>query len=221
MSTRFIQANCIEGKRVDPRQAEVVKKYKPDIIFFEMPAFKNRPASPFNAYGVTKKPFAKVEKIKVGLRREAKRTPYAGSDVLIWDAVELLWRAGHNTLLFNIDAPQRLRHESFMRYRSVPLARQKRQWQFWIYLYIREAIMARHMESILKKYSKRKDLTVAVFLQNIHWQHVRFLLEHPSKEKVWNYYFGKFPGLTPATVAKTLTKENPALYQYWKKSGLV
>ena len=39
MSVHFVQVNCIEGKKVDLRQAAAVK-YKPDIIFFETPSFE-------------------------------------------------------------------------------------------------------------------------------------------------------------------------------------
>jgi hypothetical protein len=196
MSIRFIQANCTEGKKVDPRQAMVVKRYKPDIIFFELPASKNGPASLFNAYSVKRKPFEKIEQIKEDLRKESRKTPYALSDVLVWDAIAELWAEGHNILLFNIDAAQELRRKAFRQYRSTPLSRAKQQWQFWAYLYVRETIMAHHIERILKRYSKRKTLVVAVFLQSIHWQHVQFLMRHHSKEQIRDYYFRKFPEVT-------------------------
>jgi hypothetical protein len=220
MNVRFIQANCVEGKRVDLRQAAVIKKYKPDIIFFEMPSFGGNPSSPFNSYSIKKKPFAEVEKIKKGLRKEAKKTPYALSDVFVWENIESLWRMGHNVLIFNIDAPQELRQEGLARLESMPLSRAKRTWEFWAYVYIRETLMAHYMEQVLKKRFGKKKIVAAVFLQSFHWQHVKFLLKHPSKEKVRNYYFGRFPRLMPAIIAKELKSKAPILSHYWKKYSI-
>jgi hypothetical protein len=220
MSIRFIQANCFEGKKADLRQAAIVKKYKPDIIFFEMPAFGGNPSSPFNCYSIKRKPFAEVEEIKKRLYKEAKKTPYAISDVFVWENIESLWRMGHNILLFNIDAPQELRREGLARHESMPLSKAKRTWEFWAYIYVREAIMAHHMEQIIKKRFGKKKIVAAVFLQSFHWQHVKFLLKHPSKEKIWHYYFGKFPKLMPATITIRLKSKAPALSQFWKKHSI-
>ena len=217
MNVRFIQANCVEGERVDLRQSVLVKKYKPDVIFFEMPSFEGNPSSPFNAYSIKKKPFAEVEKIKKGLRKEAKKTPYALSDVFVWENIASLWRMGHDVLLFNVDAPRELRQEGLARRKSIQLSRAKRIWEFWAYIYIREAIMAHHMEQTLKKRFGNKKIVAAVFLQSFHWQHMKFLLKHPSKEKIWRYYFGRFPKLTPATITRELKSKAPILSQYWKK----
>lgn len=161
----------------------------------------------------------KVEQIKSRLRREAKRIPHASSDILVWDNIAALWRAGHDTLLFNVDAPRDLRREGFVNDGIVPLFRARRSREFWTKQYVRETIMARHIERIIGKYSysKRKQLTVAVFLQSFHWRHVRFLLTHPSKERIWRYYFGRFPTLTPDEVARELKSEYPILRRYWKK----
>jgi soluble cytochrome b562 len=215
MSVRFIQASCIEGKKVDPRQAAVVKKYKPDIIFFETPSFGGNPSSPFNHYSAKNKPFAEVEKIKKGLRKAAKKTPYALSDVFVWENIESLWREGHNVLLFNIDAPQELRQEGLMRRGHVSLSRAKRTWEFWAYVYVRETIMAHFMEQVLKKRFVKRKIIAAVFLQSFHWQHVKFLLKHSSKEKIWRYYFGKFPKLNPVTITRGLKTKLPILSRYW------
>ena len=85
LNIRFVQANCIEGENIDPRQARAVRLYRPDFIFFEMPAAKSGSSSPFNLYGTKEKPLKKIEKIKKGLCGEAKKTPYSLSDVLVWD----------------------------------------------------------------------------------------------------------------------------------------
>ena len=220
MNVRFIQANCVEGKRADLRQAAVVKNHKPDIIFFEMPSFGGNPSSPFNRYSVKEKPFAEVEKIKKGLRKEAKKTPYALSDVLVWENIASLWRMGHDVLLFNIDAPRDLRREGLVRRKSMPLSDAKRTWEFWAYVYVRETMMAHFTEQILEKRFGKKKMVAAVFLQSFHWQHVKFLLRQPSKEKIWRYYFGRFPKLTPATIRKELKGRAPILSRYWKKYNI-
>jgi hypothetical protein len=217
MNTRFIQANCAEGKRADLRQAATVKKYKPDVIFFEMPSFGGNPSSPFNRYSIKKKPFAEVEKIKKGLRKEAKKTPYALSDFFVWENIESLWRMGHDVLLFNIDASRDLRREGLTRHESMPLSRAKQTWEFWVYIYVRETMMAHFMEQVFKKRFGNKKIVAAVFLQSFHWQHVKFLLKHPSKEKIWRYYFGRFPKLMPATITRELKSKAPILSRYWRK----
>lgn len=197
------------------RQSAAVKRYKPDIIFFEEPSSGGNPSSPFNRYSANKKPLADVKKIKAGLRKAAKKTPYALSDVFVWENITSLWRAGHNVLVFNVDAPQELRHEGFERCKSVPLSNAKRTWEFWVYVYVRETIMAYYMEQILKKHFGMKKVVAAVFLQSFHWQHVKFLLRRPSKEKIWRYYFGRFPKLTPATITRELKSKAPVLSRYW------
>jgi len=220
MSVRSIQVNCVEGKKADLRQAAAVKKYKPDIIFFEMPSVGGNPSSPFNRYSIKKKPFAEIEKIKKGLRKEAKKTPYALSDVFVWENIESLWRMGHDILLFNIDAPEELRREGMLRRKSISLSRAKQTWEFWVYIYVRETIMAHFMERVLKKRFGKKNIVAAVFLQSFHWQHVKFLLTHPSKGKIWRYYFGRFPKLTPATITKELKNRTPTLFQFWEKYSI-
>jgi hypothetical protein len=77
--------------------------------------------------------------------------------------------------------------------------------------------MAHHMEQVLKKRFGKKKIVAAVFLQSFHWQHVKFLLEHPSKEKIWRYYFGRFPKLTPAIITKELKIKDHILSRYWGK----
>lgn len=60
VTPRYIQKNCIEGRKVDLRQAQAVLKYKPDIILFELPAGKNGAGTIFNKYTANKKPLKKL-----------------------------------------------------------------------------------------------------------------------------------------------------------------
>jgi hypothetical protein len=218
---KFIQASCVEGKRVDLRQANVVARHKPDFIFFELPATKGGPASSFNNYAPIKKPFRAVRKIKDDLRKASRKYPYALSDVAVWENIEGLWREGHNILLFNVDAPAALRSHYHERYGDIPYSRARKHWWFWAYLLMRDRWMAENIREILKgQLGKREVVTIAVFLQSIHWEHVKFLLTKPSRKRIWKFYFGNFPELTPANVGERLREEDSTLYRYWQKETL-
>ncbi len=216
MRPRFLQFSCREGNKPDYRQANAVLKYKPDIILFEMPAEGGNPSLIFNRYKPDKKPFTKVEKIKKSLRRAAKKYPYAASDIRVWENIEKLWREGRETLLFNVDAPQELRAHYHKIYGDIPYTQVRHEWWFWAYLLIRECQMAGHIENILKHYRVKRKPTVAVFLQSIHWEHVKFLLRKPSEKGIWRYYFGKFPEISPANIRGPIKKKDKILYKYWK-----
>ncbi len=215
MTPKFIQANCIEGNRTDLRQARVVFERKPDIIFFEMPADTLAPL--FNKYDPERKPHEKVEKIKEYLTRASKKYPYARSDLRVWENIESLWRNGHNVLIYNIDAPQelRLRHNKYHTDTLYSVA--KKDLSFCVYLYVRERYMLKSINSALKNYREKRRPIVAVFLQSIHWDHVKFMMKNPSKEKIWQYYFGRFSNLKPSTIGECIKREDKILYKYWKK----
>jgi hypothetical protein len=224
MNVRFIQENCVEGSRVDLRQANVVKKYRPDIILFEMPAGRNGPGLAFNKFGPEEKPFKKVAAKKEGARIAARTFPYAMSDFYVWENIEALWREGHNVLLFNIDGPKELRAHRFKTYGRIPYPALIRSWWFWAYQLMRELEMRKNIEAILRQYGTysarrpRERPVIAVFLQSIHWDHVRFLLTHPSKRSIWKYYFGNFPKVTPANIKALLKEKDEVLYRYWVKT---
>jgi len=220
MKPKFIQANCTEGKCIDLRQADVVSHYKPDIIFFEMPAFNGNPSLIFNEYTSKKKPLIKVQQIKKNLRIDAKKYPYALSDVAVWENIEKLWSKGQNTLLFNIDGPKKLRTHRHKLYGRTPYPTLVRSWWFWAYQFMREIEMKENIESILRHYKSKKRPIVAVFLQSIHWDHVRFLLTHPSERAIWKYYFGNFPKVTPKNIRSLLKEKDQVLYKYWLQFGL-
>lgn len=81
--------------------------------------------------------------------------------------------------------------------------------------------MAQHILNALDDYQEGKNPVVLVFLQSFHWQHVRFLLTKPSREKIWKYYFRKFEKeVSPRAIPKILQKENKVFYKYWKKFPL-
>jgi hypothetical protein len=217
MKPRFIQENCIEGNRTDLRQANVVSKYRPDIIFFELPARKGNPSLIFNRYSIVQKPFKEVERIKHDLKAAAKRFPYALSDVRTWENIERLWRDGRNVLLFNIDGQDEMRQDYFQLTRKLTYDQQRKHLLFWVHCYLREIQMANYIRSILKNYKGKTAPTVAVFLQSIHWRHVKFLLKDPSQKEIWKYYFGRFPKINPENLGLEIKRKSDIHYKYWRE----
>lgn len=214
---KFIQANCSEGNKVDLRQANVIKKYKPDMVFFEYSADESNQLHIFNKHSARNKPFLEIRKITKNITLNAKKFPYALSDVYIWENIESLWRSGQNTLMFNVDSPKELRHHDYMKYGKIPYSRAVKQLRFWVFLYIRECYMTENIRRVLNKYNKNRNSVIAVFLQSIHWKHVKFLLNKPSKKTIWKFYFGRFPGITPLNIDKKIEEEDKIYLKYWRK----
>lgn len=217
LNPKFIQRDCVEGYKADLRQAEAVLNHRPDIIIFEMPQGGSRgPGTIFNRYSCANKPIRKVDEIIKELGISAKKYPYAESDVAVWANIKTLWKEGVNVQIYNVDAPDRMRREfSLFTKQGYPAVR--KEWFFWAYLYLRDTHMARNIKKALDRYSKKKNPVVLIFLQSIHWKHVQFLLAKPSKEKIWNFYFGKFPRVKPGTIGGQIRSRSKVIGDYWKK----
>jgi hypothetical protein len=213
---KFIQANCTEGNKTDLRQAKVILKYKPDIVLFELPAGEFGPNTVFNKYDTNKKPLKKVIEIIRNLEVESKKYPYAKSDIAVWQNIKELWAKNHNIFIYNIDSPRELRREYFKM--ELPYPQARKDWLFWVHLYIREVCMTKNIQNVIKNYKEKENPTIAVFLQSIHWDHVKFLLKKPSEAKIFKYYFGRFPKLKPQTIDREIKMRNKFLYTYWIKS---
>jgi len=212
----YHQVNCREQNKVDLRQAKAVLKYKPDIIIFELPEKNNSPETVFNKYNCRQKPVVKIKLIKKNLKKSAKQFGYALSDIKVWENIEYLWQQEKNVLLYNIDGPTELRQEFFEVWQNMyPSA--KKNWLWWVSIYLRDRIMANHLQSILKKYKFQKNPVILIFLQNFHWQHVKFLLKNPTSQEIWQYYFGKFSEINIKTISHRIKKNNKLFYRYWKK----
>lgn len=216
LKPKFVQRSCVEGNKIDLRQADAVLKYKPDIIIFEMPKGKNGPSTIFNRYSCKNKPFEIVdEKIKK-LKIAAKKYPYALSDVVVWENIKKLWKEEVNTQIYNVDSSVFLRGNNLYSEQKYSFAVKK--WMFWVYLYLRDFYMAKNTKIVLDNYSKKENLTILICLQSIHWIHTQFLLTNPSKEKIWKYYFGKFKNIKPTKeIEVEIKKKSKILSYYWKK----
>ena len=221
LKPKFIQFDCIEGDRTDLRQSNAILFYKPDIIIFETPQDIHGPNVITNRYSCAKKPIERVDKIIKGLKKEAKRYLYAASDIIVWENIKKMWKLGINTQIYNVDSPTRLRREFslFKKPNSVGYPAVRKYWLFWVYLYLRDSYMAKNIKIVLDTYSQKEDPTILIFLQSIHWKHVKFLLTNPSKEEIWKYYFGKFNNLKPNSDMENKIKDrSKVLNYYWVKN---
>lgn len=214
---KFIQHDCVEGDKVDLRQAEATLLHRPDIIIFEMPQNGNRgPGTIFNRYSCANKPTEKVDEIIKKLKISARKFPYAASDIAVWENIKMLWAEGVNTQIYNVDAPERMRREYFL-FKNPGYPAVRKDWFFWVYLYLRDAHMAKNIRRVLDACSGKKDPTILIFLQSIHWKHVQFLLTNPSREKIWKYYFGNFPNIKPGAIECKIKERSKILGEYWKR----
>ncbi len=217
LKPRYVQRDCVEGDKIDLRQADAVLKHKPDIIIFELPQSHNgKPGTIFNRYSCAHKPIEKVEAIIKGKKHAAKKFPYAASDIAVWENIQRLWKQGVNVQIYNVDAPIKMRRE-YVAVEATGYPSVRKDWLFWVYLYLRDTYMARNIKHILDTYSLKSNPTILVCLQSIHWKHAQFLLTNPSSQKTWKYYFGKFPALTPSVVTSQVRRRNRVLGEYWKK----
>jgi len=213
---KYHQFDCVEKNEPDDRQADAILKYRPDIIILEGPEREGKPDLIFNAYGPHEKPKKEIADVMDGLRIASKQFGYAVSDMKAFENVQRLWNEGHNVLEYGVDGPKELRSEFYEVWNHCyPCA--KKNWLWWVHIYLRERIMANHMANILKNYQDKPNPVILILLQSFHWKHVKFLLKNPSKVQVWGYYFGKFPEVTPETIAEMIKRNNKVFYKYWMK----
>lgn len=222
MKIKFIQVNCreeINTKRwtgPDYRQAKAVLKYRPDIIIFESANDNKTPDTVYNKYDCKHKPIKLVRERQLSLKKHIKSFGDAASGIPMWDNIIKLWNEGHNVLLYNTDASVELRREFFEVWKYMyPCA--LKNWLWWVRIYLREKCMAKNIRWILQQNRNKEKVTIAVFLQSFHWQHVKFLLKNPTKKQIWKYYFGKFKEVNSNNIGKKIKEQNKVFYKYWKK----
>jgi hypothetical protein len=213
---KFHEFFVLEHNRPDYRLAKAILKYRPDILFLEMGSPTGDPDTIFNRHRPDKKPLPLVREIQKGLRRASKEFGYAKSNILMWDNIVKLWREGHQLLVFNTDAPDDLRREFFEVWKNMYPSATKN-WLWWVRIYLRERYMERNIRWALNHYRTVKQPIALVQFGGFHWRHVKFLLGNPPKEKIWKYYFGKFPEINRKNIAQKIKKENKLFYRYWRK----
>ena len=216
---KIYQFNCYEGNDIDLRQADAVLKYKPDIIIREAPSSENRASLAFDPRKSVKKLEDNLKRLAVHLQEVAKKDPWVLSDIKMFEnAIEVL-KTGHKIRIYDVDAPCELLKESRINKWSLLKNKPERRGVnliWWVYIYLRERTMSKNIAPLFKN----KDQSVLVFIQKFHWLNIKFLLSNPKEKEIWNYYFGRFKDLTPAKITSILKRENPILYQYWKKYSL-
>ena len=217
MQPKYLQFNCREVDELDLRQANAVLKHRPDIIILEYPNNNKTPDLPFNKYEAKKKPKGLVQKRLKDLPKEVlKIQPWAKADTIMWKNVAGLWQSGHQVMVYTVDAPSELTGEWLAVWRNT-YPSVKKNWVWWVQIYLREKIMAENIRWILKNYEGRENPVVLVFLQSFHWTHVKFLLTNPTKNEIWQYYFGRFSEINRSNIAKKIKRLNPVFYRYWNR----
>ncbi len=142
--------------------------------------------------------------------------PWAKADTIMWKNIVSLWDEGHQVLIYSVDAPSELTTEWLEVWSHMyPCA--KKNWFWWVQIYLREKIMTRDIQWILDNYKEKKEPKILVFLQSFHWDHVKFLLNNPTKDRIWNYYFGNFPEIDKQSVGDKIKNLNKVFYKYWNE----
>lgn len=217
MKPKYIQINCKETAKLDLRQANAILKYKPNIIILEYPNNNRTPDLIFNKYDALMKPKAMVRKRLQKFPEEIlKIHPWVKADQIMWKNVANLWAKDHQILIYAVDAPSELTSEWLDIWKNSYLS-VKKNWIWWVQIYLRERIMANNIKWILHNYKADKNPITLIFLQRFHWDHVKFLLNNPSKKEIWNYYFGKFTEINGLNIAIKIKNSNKIFYKYWKK----
>ncbi|MCK5286072.1 MAG: hypothetical protein KAJ58_02505 [Candidatus Pacebacteria bacterium] len=216
MKPRYIQFNCKEIDALDLRQANAVLKHKPDIIILEYPNNNKTPNLSFNNYDALKKPQKMVnDRIKEFPKHILKISPWVKSDTIMWKNIASLWKKNHQILVYSVDAPNELTGELLDVWRyTYPCV--KKNWVWWVQIYLRERIMANNLQWVLDNYKEKENPTILIFLQDFHWKHVKFLLKNPGKEEIWNYYFNKYSEISKPNISVKIKKINKVFYKYWK-----
>ncbi|MBU0647778.1 hypothetical protein KJ855_01205 [Patescibacteria group bacterium] len=218
MKPKFIQVDCNETMELDLRQAEAVKKYRPDVIILEYPCDGKDPAWDLNKFEPTKKPKKAIVNLKKGFSKKVlKIHPWAAADTIMWKNVIDLWENDHQVLIYSVDGPGELTSEWLEVWGHMyPCA--KKNWVWWVQIYLRERIMANHIIGILADYQGKENPVVLIFLQSFHWKHIKYMIDNPDKEKIWDYYFGKFEDeVSREDMRQRIASLNKVLYKYWQK----
>jgi len=223
MPHKFIQVSSKEQSATknwcgpDLRQAKSVLKHRPDIIIFELANSGRTPETIYNKYNCINKPYGLIKEHIKKVRRSARNNyPEALADIPIWENIAKLWKDNHNVFVYRVDIAKEFRLELFDVWQwSYPCI--KKNWFWWVPMYIREKIMAKNINWILQKHKNEKNLTIAIFIQKEHWGRIKFLMKNPSKKKIWNLYFGKFKEISPKNITQKIKEINKMYYKYWMR----
>ncbi|MFA6300901.1 MAG: hypothetical protein WC609_00955 [Candidatus Paceibacterota bacterium] len=215
---KILQYNCREEKGIDLRQANAVLRHRPDIIIDEAPSGEGRTAQlGYNPNDSIKKQESKLKKLTKDMRKIAPKFPWVMSDIPKRKNVIKLQKIGHKTKIYAVDGPRKLLRESIKRKWDLIDKPRRRgiHLLWWTYIYLRERIMANKIEPLLKN----KNQTVLISMQKFHWLNVKFLLSKPTKDEIWENYFGRFKNVNKKNISEIIKTKNKVLYKYWLKNS--
>lgn len=156
--------------------AKEILDINPEAIIFEFPRHSK---SLFKELNVSK-PRDKSKKL-LQINRERNKQAQ-GNFNIIFDSIEKIWfEQNKQILLFEFDAPIDLTSEIINF--EYGMTTEHLVWNF-----LREKYMVNFLLENKDSFINKK---VLVLCHNFHWANIKFLLNLPSKEKVWKYYFFK------------------------------
>ncbi len=206
------QFSCREENGVDMRQANAVLKYRPDIILYEGPS-NGKPNIVFDTHKPNKEVKKDLKEITQYLKKISQKEPWVMSDIYSFNNVFKISQEGQKTKIYYVDGPHELLSQTITN-KWNRISRPRRRGNhllWWVYIYLREKIMSKNIESL----SKNKNLNVLVFMQKFHWLNVQFQLSKPTKDQMWEYYFGKFKHINRSNITEIIKMKNKVLYKYW------
>lgn len=212
---KIIQFSCREKKGIDLRQANAILRHKPDIIIYEAPSNKNKAYLFFNSQEPIKKQKNILKKLTTNLKKIARKYPWVLSDIKTFENIVKLSKSGYKTKVYYVDAPSELLRETIVNKWNLISKSRRRGIHFlwWVYIYLREKIMSKNIEPLIKN----KNQSVLMFMQKFHWLNVKFLLLKPTRDEIWKYYFGKFENVNQNNISEIIKLKNKILYKYWVK----
>lgn len=211
---KIYQFSCREEKGVDLRQADAVLRHKPDTIFCEAPSIEYGASLVFDPRKSIKEQESKLRKVARSLKKVSKKYPWVISDIKMYENTLELLKRGHKIRMYNIDAPSDLLQETIINKWNLMEKPRRRgsHLLWWSYIYLRERMMSKNMQPLI---NDEGDKTVLVFMQKFHWLNVKFLLSNPTKDEIWEYYFGRFKNIDRQNISEILKEKNKILYKYW------
>ena len=163
------------------KKAEVIRETRPHAILFEWPTEVGFSLSEFNVFRPDEKPKKWLESVKEDYAKSSERYPWLKTRHIMIEAIEELWKEGRQVYLFEIDGPGELTAaaEADVLHRG---------WLNPAWNYLREVYMHHNINKIEGR--MEEGATGLVICHDMHWRNIQFLRGKPSKEQIWDHYFG-------------------------------
>ena len=162
--------NCV-------RIARQIEEIMPEIIIFELPRQSNHPFETLNTQKPNNKSQILINIININSLQAR------GNYLAIYETIKKIWfEKQHQIFLFRFDAPFELTSNCL----TLP-----EEWQIEgiVWNYLREKYMSQFIDINDDLFKDKKNI---IQCHNNHWENIKFLLQKPSKELIWNHYFIDF-----------------------------